>query len=148
MAITESGIYGATLKKALANTAAIDLLTTSSVKTLMVTDTYTPNFNTHTLAADVTNEVSGTGYTAGGAAASALALDVSTPATGQLRYDKNDESWAGSTISNAMAAIVYNHTAVDGLIYLADFVTAASTTAGTFSITWATNGLFYIDHAG
>mgnify|MGYP000402675218 CR=1 FL=1 len=37
---------------------------------MLVTSTYTPNKDTHTKRSDVTNEVTGTGYTAGGMAVS------------------------------------------------------------------------------
>ena len=42
-------------------------LDTDTIKVLLVTSAYTPDQDTHTKHSDVTNEVSGTGYTAGGA---------------------------------------------------------------------------------
>ncbi|MFN5320594.1 MAG: hypothetical protein ACK5D7_03930, partial [Planctomycetota bacterium] len=41
---------------------------TNSFKAFLVTSAYTPNKDTHTKRSDVTNEVTGTGYTAGGVA--------------------------------------------------------------------------------
>lgn len=41
---------------------------TDSIKCMIVTATYTPDYNVHTYITDVTNEVTGTGYTAGGTA--------------------------------------------------------------------------------
>ena len=40
---------------------------TDTFKAMLVTSSYTPNKDTHDFRDDVTNEVSGTGYTAGGA---------------------------------------------------------------------------------
>jgi hypothetical protein len=40
---------------------------TDTIKVALTTSTYTPNFDTHDYFNDVTNEVVGTGYTAGGA---------------------------------------------------------------------------------
>ena len=40
---------------------------TDTFKVMLVTSTYVANKDTHTKRSDVTNEVSGTGYTAGGA---------------------------------------------------------------------------------
>ena len=40
-------------------------------KQLLVTSSYTANKDTHTKRSDVTNEISGTGYTAGGATVTA-----------------------------------------------------------------------------
>jgi len=39
---------------------------TDTFKMMLVTATYSPNKDTHTKRSDVTNEVSGTGYTSGG----------------------------------------------------------------------------------
>ena len=47
-------------------------LDTDTIKVMLVTSTYTPNQDTHTKRSDVTNEVSGTGYTAGGATLGAV----------------------------------------------------------------------------
>ena len=48
-----------------AEAAAIDL-TTDVMYMLLVTSAYTPNQNTHNFRDDITNEVTGTGYTSGG----------------------------------------------------------------------------------
>ena len=50
-----------------ANARQSDYLS-DTIKRMLTTSTYTPNRDTHELKADVTNEVVGTGYTAGGAA--------------------------------------------------------------------------------
>jgi len=41
-------------------------LDTDTIKLMLVTSTYVPNIDTHTKRSDITNEVIGTGYTAGG----------------------------------------------------------------------------------
>ena len=46
--------------------APIDLLS-DTIKCMLCTSTYTPNLDTHKYKSDVTNEITGTGYTAGGA---------------------------------------------------------------------------------
>lgn len=146
MAITASGYYGLTLEKQLINTIGQSLESETAVKVLMVTDTYTPNFDTHDFRDDVTNEVTGTGYTAGGNVITATEV---TLAAGVLTYDAADVSWAASTISNAMAAVGYfnvGSAATDPVIWLSDFVTAASTTNGTFTIQWSASGIFTIDY--
>lgn len=60
MAITASGVYGLTLEKFLINGAALDLELETN-KVALVTDSYTPNYDTHDFFNDLTNEVSGTG---------------------------------------------------------------------------------------
>jgi len=149
MSITASGFYGLTLEKYLKSTASVDLESDTDVKCGMVTDTYTPAFDTHDFYDDITNEVTGTGYTAGGKAITSTELTVGSPAAGQIKYDAADVEWTGSTISDAMAAFLYGEvgaSSADELIFLSDFVTAASTTSGTFTIQWHSDGIFYFDY--
>lgn len=144
MAITASGLYGLTLEKMLNDTAG-QSLEAETHKVLMVQDAYGPDFNLHDFRDDVTNEVSGTGYTAGGATLTGTELTVSS---GILTFDAADVSWTSSTITDAMAAIGYFNVgtaATDMLVFLSDFVTAASTSNGTFTIQWAASGIFTID---
>lgn len=47
------------------DTFAVDYLS-DTIKVMLATSTYTPNLDTHETKADVTNEVVGTGYVAGG----------------------------------------------------------------------------------
>ena len=144
-AITASGLFGLSLEKMLIDTLG-ESLEAEDNKVLMCEDAYTPNFDTHDFRNDVTNEVSGTGYTAGGAALTSTEV---TLASGLLTFDAADVSWASSTIPNAMAAVFYTNvgaSTTDQLISLHDFVTAASTSNGTFQIAWHASGLFTIDY--
>lgn len=145
MSITASGFYGLSLEKMMIDTLG-ETLEAEDNKAALVTDTYTPDFNAHDFFADLTNEVSGTGYTAGGAAFTATEITLSG---GTLTWDCADLSWTTSTISSAMAAVFYTNTgagATDQLLVLADFVTAVSTTAGTLAVTIAAGGLVTIDY--
>jgi hypothetical protein len=144
MAITASGLFGLTLEKCLNNGAAIDLEAEDN-KVAMVTDSATPDFDAHDFWADLSGaEVSGAGYTAGGVAYTSTELTLSG---GVLKYDAADVSWSSSTITSAMAAVGYaDSVASDPLIFLSDFVTAASTTAGTFTIQWNASGIFTLDY--
>lgn len=145
MAITASGLYGLTLEKMFIDTAG-QSLEAETHKVLMVTDSYTPAFDTHDFRDDVTNEVSGTGYTTGGTTLTSTEITLSG---GTLTFDAADVSWTSSTISNAMAAVGYfnvGSAATDQLVYLSDFVTAASTSSGTFTIQWNASGIFTLDY--
>ncbi len=145
MSITAAGLYGLTLEKMLIDTAG-QSLEAETHKVLMVTDTYTPDFTLHDFRDDITNEVTGTGYTAGGIALTATEV---TLAAGLLTFDGADLSWASSTIANAMGSVLYFNVgtpATDMLVLLQDFVTAASTTNGTFTIQHAAGGLATVDY--
>lgn len=150
MAITASGLYGLTLEKMFIDTAAESLESETDVRCALVLDGYTHDYNLHDFWNDVSaSEASGTGYTAGG---NLLTSTEVTVATGTLTYDAADTSWTSSTISSAMAAVGYFQVgadlttpADDMLIFLSDFVTAASSSNGTFTVQWSASGIFTVD---
>ena len=66
-----------------------------------------------------------------------------------LTFDATDVSVASTTITGAMASIFYTNVgsaATDQLIMLHDFVTAVTTSAGTFGIQWNASGLLTLDY--
>lgn len=114
-------------------TGAIDF-DTNSFKIELVTSSYTPNKDTHTKRSDVTNEISGTGYTAGGVS---TAVTV-TNDTANDRIDINfaDVSWASATLT-AAAAVIYKATgtaSTDNLVAYLDFGGNVTSTNGTFTL--------------
>ena len=146
MAVTASGLYGLSLEKMLIDTLGQTLESETIMKVLMVTDTEAPNFDTHDFRADILAEVTGTGYTLGGVVITGTEV---TLAAGTLTYDSADPSWAASTIANAMAAVGYTavgSAATDQLIWLSDFVTAASSSNGTFTVQIAAAGWWNVDY--
>lgn len=88
----------------LADVFAGNCNTSHSYKAMLVTSAYAENRATHTKRSDVTNEVSGTGYTAGGAAIT-LSASVNT-STHRLTLTIPTTTWASSTIT-ARKMIVY-----------------------------------------
>jgi hypothetical protein len=154
MAITTSGLYVLPLRDALDTTQyTIDYLVATH-KICLVSDTHTPNFDTHVSYSDITNEVSGGSWSSGGVLLSAAAAGSTsvTPTwglgnAGQLKYDHtNDVSVATTTLASAMAAVIYADAQTPKhLLCLVDFVTAATTSNGTFGITWDALGIFTID---
>lgn len=146
MAVSGSGLFCATFVDVLdATQLAIDLSLTTN-KWAMFTNTITPNYTTDTaygVAPYNANEVSGTGYTAGGAAVASPTL---TAASGIMTYDQADTSWTTSTITNARCALLYaDALAGNNAICLVDFGADYSTVAGTFQITWNASGVFTVD---
>lgn len=150
MAIAASGLYGLTLEKFLNVTSlpTNGLESETAVKGMLVLDAYSPNFDTHNFRDDITaNEASGTGYTAGGLVITSTELTLSS---GVLTYDAADSTWSGSTIANAMAEAGYfvrgGADTADEVIWLSDFVSAASSSSGAFTIQRSASGIFTIDY--
>ena len=123
-------------------------LDTDTIKVALVTSGYTPNQDTHEDFADVTNEVSGTGYTAGGAALANKSVSVdNTDNTGV--FDADDVTWAASTIT-ARGAVVYKDTGVAAtstLVCYLDFGTDQSSSSGDFTIQWNADGILTLGDA-
>lgn len=108
---------------------------TDTFKVLLVNSTYTPNKDTHTKRSDVTNEVSGTGYTAGGAA-SACTVTKDT-ANDKVTLGFAATSWSTATIT-ARGAVYYKSrggaSSADELVAYVDFGGDVSSTGATFSL--------------
>ncbi len=118
-------------------------LSADTIKVMLCTSSYTPDQDTHDFKDDVTNEVSGTGYTAGGATLSSPTLTY-TGGTNTLAFDGADVSWAASTLT-ARYAVMYDSTpgtdATRPLLMYIDFGADVSTTSGTLTITWDSAGI-------
>src|SRR5690348_1638843 len=82
----------------------VDLLD-DSIKVMLCTSSYTPDQDAHDYKNDVTNEVSGTGYTAGGAA---LANDTLTytGGTNTLKYDADDLTFSTVTLTDVKNIVI------------------------------------------
>jgi len=138
MAVT--GFLYSSVHKKLAN-KEIDL-DTDTIKVALCTSTYTPSQTTHDYFDDITNEVTGTGYTAGGATLGSKT--VGTSGTTTFTFDAADTVWSTATIT-ARYAIVYCSTgtaSTSALIGYIDFGADVSSTAANFTITWNASGIF------
>jgi hypothetical protein len=112
---------------------------TDTFKIMLVTSSYTPNKDTHDRRDDVTNEVTGTGYSTGG---STIACTVTKDtANDKVTLQFASTSWASSTIT-ARAAVVYKSrggaSSADELVFYNDFDADVSTTNGTFTVAAST----------
>lgn len=115
-----------------------------TIKVMLLGSGYTPNQATHDYQNDLTNEVSGAGYTAGGAT-----LASKTEAfVGQVKQFKAaNVTWPTSTITARYAAIVDTTpgtAATNPLIAYADFGADVISSGGDFTITWDASGIFTI----
>lgn len=148
MAVTASGLFGATLMDIL-DTTALDVdFDLETHKTAIFTDTVTPNFDSDTaygVSPYDSNEVgNSTGWPTGGVALAGTALSLSG---GTMTYDATDYSQADTTFTNGMAGLLYaDALAGNNAILLVDFVSAVSPSAGTFTITWDAAGVFTLDY--
>lgn len=117
-------------------TGAIDY-DTDTFKVMLTTSAYTENKDTHTKRSDVTNEVTGAGYTAGGAATTVSVAAVDT-ANDDVEITIGAASWAASTIT-ARKAVIYKSrggaSSADELVAVVDFGSDVISSSGTFTLT-------------
>lgn len=139
-----SKLYGQFLLKALNKEVDWD---TDTIKVALVSSAYTPNQDTHDYWDDVAaNEVSGTGYTAGGLTLAGKTATYDS-ATNVNILDANDAVWASSTIT-ARYAVVYDDSGATNaqkvLVGYVDFGSDQSSTNGNFTVTWDATGIVRI----
>lgn len=104
---------------------------------IILTDGYTPNKDTHTKRSQVTGEVTGTGYTAGGATTTVTVAAVDT-ANDDVEITFGAVNWPTSTIT-ADGGVIYKSrggaSSADELVGFIDFGGDVISTNGTFSLT-------------
>lgn len=116
-------------------------LTGDTIKLMLTTSTYTPNRGTDRYKSSVTNEVSGTGYTATGTTIGSMAVAI---ASNVFTISGANASWPSSTFT-ARIAVLYDATpatdATRPLIGYVDFGADNSPSNGTLSVTWNASGI-------
>lgn len=85
-----------------------------------------------TSAYTTSNEVSGTGYTAGGATLSSQAVSYDS-SNNVAFFDAADPSFTSATIT-ARGALIYNNSKSNASIAVLDFGSDFTSTAGTFTV--------------
>lgn len=129
-------VYNSCLDDAMRGNIDFD---TDTFKCMLVTSAYTENKDTHAKRSDVTNEVTGTGYTAGGTAATVTV--TKDTASDRIDISLGAVSWPSSTIT-ARKAIYYKSrggaASADELVAMIDFGADVSSTNGTFSLSAST----------
>lgn len=122
-------------------------LDTDTIKVMLVTSTYTVDQDAHTKRSDITNEVVGSGYSAGGATLGSVTVTVDNTDNEGV-FDAADTVWSASTIT-ARAAVLYKArggaSSADELICYIDFGSDITSTAADFTITWAAEGILNLN---
>ena len=97
--------------------------------------TSSADLSASTTAYSTTNEISGTGYTAGG---NTLTIASNSTTSGTTAFvDFSDTSWTSSSIT-ARGALIYKSGGTNPSIAVLDFGEDKSSTSGTFTVTFPT----------
>lgn len=138
-------LYNSFKKKIMDGSIDLD---TDTIKVALVTSSYTPDQDAHDFWDDVSaNEVANSGtYAAGGATLANKAVTQDNTDDEGV-FDADDVSWTSATIT-ARYAVIYKSTGVSStspLICLIDFGSNQSSTAGTFTLPWNSEGIINLN---
>jgi hypothetical protein len=128
-------------------TGSIDM-DTDSFKMMLVGSTYDAiadetKKDTHSKRSDITNEITGVGYTAGGNAATASVGAIDTT-NNRVEVTFTISNWTSATISNTYGGVIYKSrggaSSADELVaYVAFSNSPVSCTSGTLSVSFTSN---------
>jgi hypothetical protein len=112
---------------------------TDTFKVLLTTSAYTENKDTHAYRSDVTNEITGTGYSTGGNSATVtVTLDT---ANDRVDISLGGTTWTSSTLT-ARKAVYYKSrggaASADELVAVNDFGSDVTTVSGTLTLNAST----------
>lgn len=116
---------------------------TDTLKVMLTTSAYTPSATAHAAKNSVTNEVTGTNYTAGGATLGTVTV---VDSTGTITFDAADTSWTQNAggFTNARYAVIYKDTgtaATSSLIGWIDFGADKGNVSGDLILQWNASGI-------
>jgi hypothetical protein len=124
-------------------TGLIDL-DTDTFKAMLATSSYAPNQDTDQFRSSVTaNEISGTGYSAGGVALASVSVSYDA-ATNEVRWTAANPSWTSSSFT-ARYLVIYKSRGgadtADDLVMYVNFGADETVASGTFTYTVPATGL-------
>lgn len=119
---------------------------TDTIKCALFTSSLTPNIDTQVYYSDIiANEISGTGYTAGGVTLTGKTLTQNNT-TDRGVFDANDPTWTVLTAPDIRYAVLYKSTGTSStsqLMVIYD-LGAQSQTGASFTVQFDTAGALYI----
>ncbi len=129
-------IYNSALDDMARNNIDFD---TDTFKVMLTTSSYSEDKDADLKRSDITNEVTGTGYTAGGAAATVTVTKDTT--NDRIDISLGAASWTTSTIT-ARKAVYYKSrggaSSADEVVAVVDFGSDVTSTGATFSLSAST----------
>lgn len=132
-------MYVTPIKNQYNGSAVVDF-DSDTIKCSLHTSSYTPAQKTDDFWNDATNEVSGTGYTAGGKTLTSATVNVSELT---MFVDAADVEWTSASFT-ARYAVIYKSTGTSStspVISYIDFGENLTVTSGTFKITFGAEGI-------
>jgi hypothetical protein len=117
-----------------------------TMKVALMKSTWVPDYDTPMSfsALQAANEITGTGYTAGGVALASKAAPYDAAAD-RTNLQAADTTWGPGATFSAGFAVIYDDSHASKLIWsVVDFEGAKTVDSGTFTIDWAALSLLHI----
>lgn len=136
-------LYNSFKKKIMDGSIDLD---TDTIKVALCTSSYTPSVDNHDFFDDITNEIVGTGYTAGGATLTNKVVSQDNTDDEGV-FDADDATWSTATLTFRYAIIykVGAGASSSPLIGYIDFSTDQVSTVGTVTIPWLAEGIINLN---
>jgi hypothetical protein len=120
-----------------------NIWTTNPMKVALLKPTYVPDLDNHLTWSQLSGqEITGTGYTAGGQTLATKAAPY-TPASDRTDLQAADVVWSGATFDAGYAAI-YDSSGAQTLWALIDFQGTKSVESGNFTLDFSNIGVLYV----
>ena len=133
-AFAASGIYDGFMYDMAAKAVDMD---SDTFKVGLLNNSHTFTAANDTWADVSANEVSATGYTAGGGTLASPAITEAAT----FKWDATDQTWTITGSITAYHAVIYDTTNADSLVCSIDFGAAKTATDGDFKIQWNASGI-------
>ncbi len=119
-------------------------LPTDAINVMLLNATYTPGRHTHTTTADLTGEVTGSPYTAGGQQLGNVTWQADVDNT-KVVLTADPVTWAGATFAGVRYAVIYRNapTGADYLLSYVDFGASRDPGGADFVLDFSVNGAFW-----
>jgi len=115
-------------------------LEADTIKVALLDNSHSFNADDNTWSDVSANEISGTGYTAGGEELTNKSV-TQDDTNDKAVFDADDVSWSSATFTAYHAVLYDDSLASDDLICSIDFGGAKSVSSGTFTIQWDADGI-------
>ena len=115
-------------------------LEADTIKVALLDNNHSFNADDNTWSDVSANEISGTGYTAGGEELTNKSV-TQDDTNDKAVFDADDVSWSSATFTAYHAVLYDDSLASDDLICSIDFGGAKSVSSGTFTIQWDADGI-------
>lgn len=115
-------------------------LEADTIRCVLLSSGYTIDADHKNYQDVVGNEVSGTGYTAGGKLLSNMSV-TELDANDRADWDADDVSWTNSTITARYAVLRENTGTLSDLIAVFDFAEDKTSSNSTFTVQWNSGGI-------